>query len=392
LFASKGHRTTAGSRILKDNITDYDATAVARLKAAGAILLGKLSMWEFASGEDINPLTGAGPAKNPWNLERSTSGSSTGSGAAVSASLCAAALGSDTGGSIRAPAAFNGIVGLKPTFGRVSRFGATPLSWSLDHVGPMTKSVEDNAIVLEAIAGPDPNDRWCSSKPAGRYRRDLRAGVKGLKIGLPRDYYFEYATIEAGQAAREAISELEKQGAVLSDIELPHLKYTHGVELAILYPETLAYHARYLRQGKAEEYTKGFLSFALDPARYVSAADYVQAQRLRKFIIRDFEKAFSAVDVIAGPGGEGEATPVTDSLLSKYETPRGMTEVLDMWRIYEAGNVSGVPSLALPCGFSRAGLPLSLAIMGKHFAEETVYRAGHAYEAATEWHLRRPPV
>ena len=394
LFASKGHRTTSGSKILKDNIADYDATAIARLKAAGAVLLGKLSMSEFAAGDDVNPLTGLGPTKNPWNIERTAGGSSSGSGAGVSASLCAAALGTDTGGSIRQPASYNGVVGLKPTFGLVSRYGVTPLSWSLDHVGPMTKTVVDNAILLEAIAGPDPQDRWCSSKPVVPNRTQIAAGVKGLRVGLPKDYFFEYATIEAGEVVREAVRELEKQGAVLSDVELPHLQYALGAEFAIMLSEGLAYHTQYLRQGKEQEYTNSFLSTFLDPARYISAVDYVQAQRLRKFIIRDFEKAYTNVDVVLAPGAEMDALPLSgNAWLEKYETPVGMVDWLDMFcKISFPANLAGVPSLVLPCGFSKAGLPLSLAVMGKHFDEATVYRVGHAYEQATEWHKRRPEL
>lgn len=194
IFATNGHRTTCGSKILKDNITHYDATVVARLKAAGIILLGKLTMSEFAFGDDVNPLTGQRPTHNPWNLERSASGSSSGSGAAVAASMCAGALGTDTGGSIRTPSAFCGIVGMKPTYGRVSRYGVTPLAWSLDNAGPMTKSVEDNALLLGIIAGADPADRMCSERPPDDYLKLLRAGVRGLRIGLPKNYFLEYAT------------------------------------------------------------------------------------------------------------------------------------------------------------------------------------------------------
>src|SRR5712692_3627264 len=194
IFAANGYRTTCGSKILRENVTRYDATAVARLKLAGAVLIGKLTMSEFGLGDDVNPLTGLGPTRNPWNLERSASGSSSGSAAALAASLCAASLGTDTAGSIRGPAAYCGIVGLKPTYGRVSRFGVTPLAWSLDTVGPMTKSVEDNALLLGVIAGHDTADRASSAQPVGDYLKKLRAGVKGIRIGLPKTHFLEYAT------------------------------------------------------------------------------------------------------------------------------------------------------------------------------------------------------
>ena len=272
IFATNGHLTTCGSKILKDYVTHYDATAVARLNKAGCILLGKLTLSEFAFGDDVNPLTGKRPTRNPWNLERSVSGSSSGSGAAVCASFCAGALGTDTGGSIRLPSGYCGIVGMKPTYGRVSRYGVTPLAWSLDNAGPMTRSVEDNAIMLAVIAGADPADRMCADKPVPDYRKGLRAGVKGLRIGLPKNYFLEYSTRDVADAVREAAKTLEKQGATVSEVDLPHLKYALGAELAIIFGEPLAYHSKYIRQGKFDLYTDTNKA-QWDAARYVSAAD-----------------------------------------------------------------------------------------------------------------------
>ena len=396
IFATNGHRTTCGSKILKDNITHYDATVVARLKVAGVILLGKLTMSEFAFGDDVNPLTGQRPTRNPWNLERSASGSSSGSGAAVAASMCAAALGTDTGGSIRTPSAFCGIVGMKPTYGRVSRYGVTPLAWSLDNAGPMTKSVEDNALLLGIIAGADPADRMCSERPPDDYLKGLRAGVKGLRIGLPKSYFIEYATRDVGGAVREAARTLERQGASIHDVDLPHLKYALGAETAIIFAEPLAYHQKYLRQGKFDEYTD-WNKASWDAARFVSGADYVQAQRVRRFMIRDFEKAFQQVDVIFAPGAATEANPIEEDLLTdKLPTRDVPAGKLTLWeigvRMTFPGNLTGVPALVLPCGFSTAGLPFSLQILGRHFDEGTVYRVAAAYEQATEWHSRRPEL
>jgi len=396
IFATNGHRTTCGSKILKDNITHYDATVVARLKAAGIILLGKLTMSEFAFGDDVNPLTGQRPTRNPWNLERSASGSSSGSGAAVAASMCAGALGTDTGGSIRTPSAFCGIVGMKPTYGRVSRYGVTPLAWSLDNAGPMTKSVEDNALLLGIIAGADPADRMCSERPPDDYLKLLRTGVRGLRIGLPKNYFLEYATRDVGEAVREAARTLERQGASIHDVDLPHLKYAIGAETAIIFAEPLAYHQKYIRQGKFDEYTD-LNKASWDAARFVSGADYVQSQRVRRFMIRDFEKAFEQVDVIFAPGVATEANPIEEDLLTDKlptrDVPAGM---ITLWEIVSRmtfpANLTGVPALVLPCGFSTAGLPLSLQVMGRHYDEGTVYRVGAAYEQATDWHSRRPEL
>jgi len=396
IFATDGHRTTCASKILKDNITHYDATAIARLKQAGCILLGKLTMMEFALGDDVNPLTGQRPTRNPWNLERSVSGSSSGSGAAVCASLCAASLGTDTGGSIRLPSSYCGIVGMKATYGRVSRYGVTPLAWSLDNAGPMSKSVEDSALLLGVIAGADPADRMCSDRPVPDYRKALRAGVKGLRIGLPKNYFLEYSTTDVADAVRTAAKTLEGQGATVSEIDLPHLKYTVGAELAIIFGEPLAYHTKFIRQGKFDLYTDTNKA-QWDTARFISAADYIQAQRVRRYIIRDFEKAFEQVDVIFAPSTGVEANPVQEDVLADRipmrQVPAGNITLWEiLWRMPSPANLAGVPALALPCGFSAAGLPLGLQIMGRHFDEATVYRVAAAYEQATDWHTRRPAV
>ncbi|MGH8238474.1 MAG: amidase [Steroidobacteraceae bacterium] len=395
MFATQGDRTTCGSKILQDNITHHDATAVARLRAAGCILLGKLTLSEFAFGDDVNPLTGQGPTRNPWNLERSVAGSSSGSAAAVCASFCAGALGTDTGGSIRVPSGYCGIVGMKPTYGRVSRYGVTPLAWSLDNVGPMTRSVEDSALMLAVIAGADPADRMCSDEPVADYRQGLHAGVKGLRVGLPKQYFLEYATHDVADAVREAARVLEGLGATLSEVELPQLKYAVAAEKAIILSESFAYHQKYLRQGKFDLYTDACKS-AWDTARYISAADYIQAQRLRSALIRDFEKAYEQVDVILTPSTGVEANTIQEELADRPPrrgVPAGEITLMEIGdRMVYPGNIAGVPALALTCGFSAAGLPLGLQIMGRNFDEATVYRVGAAYEQATDWHTRRPQI
>jgi aspartyl-tRNA(Asn)/glutamyl-tRNA(Gln) amidotransferase subunit A len=394
IYATNGHLTTCGSKILKDQVTHFDATAVARLKHAGCVLLGKLTLSEFALGGDVNPLTGVGPTRNPWNLDRSCAGSSSGSGAAVSASFCAGALGTDTGGSIRLPAGFCGIVGMKPTFGRVSRYGVTPLAWSLDTAGPMTRSVADNALMLHAIAGADLADMSCADKPVPDYTLGLRQGVRGLRIGMPKQYMLEYATRETADAVQAAARTLESLGASIHDVDLPHLKYALGAEYVIIFSEPVAYHSKYFRQGKFDLYTEAS-KINWDAGRFINAADYTQAQRVRRFIIRDFERAYEQVDVILSSSTGVEATRIRDEQEhpdATADTAAGKVTYTEIsWRLPSPANLAGVPTLALPCGFSASGLPLGLQIMGRHWDEQTVYRVGAAYEAATDWWHKRKP-
>jgi len=258
----------------------------------------------------------------------------------------------------------------------------------------MTKSVEDNALVLGVIAGADPKDRMCSDHRVDDYRRNLRAGIRGLRIGLPKNYFLEYATRDVGDAVREAAHMLERQGASLHEVELPHLKYTIGAETAIIYAEPLAYHQKYLRRGRHSDYTD-LSKASWDAARFVTGSDYVQAQRVRRFMIRDFEKAFEQVDVVFAPGMPVEANTIAEDLLTdKFPTRETLAGTVTLWeiigRMTNPANLTGVPALVLPCGFSASGLPLSLQIMGRHFDETTVYRVSAAYEQATDWHTRRP--
>jgi aspartyl-tRNA(Asn)/glutamyl-tRNA(Gln) amidotransferase subunit A len=260
----------------------------------------------------------------------------------------------------------------------------------------MTKSVEDNALLLGVIAGADPQDRMCSEHRVDDYRKNLRAGVRGLHIGLPKKYFLEYATNDVSDAVREAARTLERQGATLQDVELPHLKYSLGAETAIIYAEPLAYHQKYLRRGKHGDYTD-MNKASWDAARFVTGVDYVQAQRVRRFMIRDFEKAFEQVDVVLAPGVPIEANTIAEDLLTDKlptrETPAGTLTIWEIWsRMTYPGNLTGVPALVLPCGFSASGLPLSVQIMGRHFDEATVYRVAAAYEQATDWHTRRPKL
>jgi aspartyl-tRNA(Asn)/glutamyl-tRNA(Gln) amidotransferase subunit A len=391
-----GDLTTAASRILADNITASDATAVARLKRDDAVVLGKQTLMEFAMGDDVNPLTGRGPARNPWDLTRSASGSSSGSAAAVAASMCSAALGTDTGGSVRLPAAFCGLVGMKPTFGRVSRHGVIPLAWSMDCAGPITRTVADNALILQRIAGHDGHDPTCARRPLGNYLAALGARTVGVRVGLPRRFFIEYAMPETVAAIESVARRLEELGAQLVEVDLPHLKFAVGAWTTIALVEMAAYHAVYVNHGRLPEYTE-MNRLNLTLANSVTAADYVQAQRVRQSLMRDFQRSFAKVDMILSPTAPDEANLIEEDLVASElpkRSPRaGTTTLMEMTlRMTAPASLVGVPALAFPCGYSTSGLPLSAQLMGRWFQEELLYRVAFSYEQATEWHTRRAPL
>jgi aspartyl-tRNA(Asn)/glutamyl-tRNA(Gln) amidotransferase subunit A len=379
LYATRGVRTTAGSALLADWIPDHDATCVSRLGQAGMVMLGKLITHEFAFGIQF-PGHRFPPARNPWNLDHIPGGSSSGSGAALAAGLTVGALGSDTGGSIRGPAAFSGIVGLKPTYGRVSRAGVVTLSWTLDHTGPMARSVEDCALMLQALAGCDPADPASSREPVPDYAAGLRAGVRGLKVGVPRDYFFDGVQPEVGAAFESAMATLAGLGAEVRDVSIPSIGAAPTF-MVIMLAEAFAYHARDLRE-QPELYGE-VLREKLMAGALFTADEYVQAQRLRSRLCEDMHRALQEVDVLATPTAVGTAP----SFATVYDPnfPFARSNMAPF-------NMSGLPALALPCGFGANGLPISLQLAGRPFDEATVLRAGHAYEQATDWHRRRPPV
>ena len=381
LFATAGLRTTAGSKIMADHLPAEDAEATARLKAAGAVILGKLNMHEFAFGATgVNPHYG--PVRNPWDTARMSGGSSSGSGAAVAAGECPAALGTDTGGSVRIPASLCGVVGLKPTYGRVSRRGVVPLSWALDHVGPLTRTVEDAAIVLGAIAGRDPLDGSSSDEPVPDYRRGLKGGLRGLRVGVPREHFFENVEAEALEALREAIGVLGKLGAEVQEVSLPHIAEAGEAVTAIILPEALAYHQRWLEE-RPQDYGDDVRQ-RLELGVGFLAVHYVQAQRLRELIVQEWRReAFEKVDLLATP-----TTPIPAPGIEESELQTTMTLV----RFTSPFNLTGMPAISLPCGFTTGGLPIGLQLAGRWFDEGTVLRAAHAYEQATEWHKRAPPL
>ena len=381
IFGVAGVRMTAGSKILSENVASEDAEATARLKAAGAVVLGKLNLHEFAFGATgVNPHYGA--ARNPWDLERITGGSSSGSGASVAAGECAAALGTDTGGSIRIPASLCGIVGLKPTYGRVSKRGVLPLSWSLDHVGPMTRTVEDAAIVLQAIAGRDADDASTVGEPVPDYMQMLRQGVQGLRIGIPKEFFFENLHPEVESAVRSAIGLLGEMGADLTEADVPLISEIPGGVTAIMLPEALAYHQKWMSE-RPDDYGDD-VRYRLELGATFLAVHYVQAQRFREMAVAAWrEEVFPKVDLIVTP-----TTPITARPIEEGD----LQVTFNLIRFTNPLNFLGVPAISIPCGFTGEGLPVGLQLVGRWWDEASVLRAAYAYEQATDWHERRAPI
>jgi aspartyl-tRNA(Asn)/glutamyl-tRNA(Gln) amidotransferase subunit A len=386
LYATQGIRTTAGSKILSDWIPEADSTAARKLREAGSILLGKTNTHEFAWGTTTNnPHYGA--THNPWDLDRIPGGSSGGSGAAIAASMAAGTLGTDTGGSIRIPAALCGCVGLKPTFGRVSKAGVIPMSWQLDHPGPITQTVEDAAIMLGAIAGYDPADFATVPVPVPDYRDGLRDGIRGLRVGVPRDYFFGLLDEELRAAVEAAIGTLRELGADVRDVEPGLTRALTAEAWTLVVAESQEYH-RDAFSTRPEDFgadLHGTLSNPLPDA--IGIARSYRASYEVKQILR---RALEDVDVLVTPTtmrsasiiGE-EAVMVGDVELSTGGAFASLTMPY---------NIAGLPAIAIPCGFDSAGLPLSLQIAGRPFDEATVLRAAYAYEQATTWHKRRPAL
>jgi aspartyl-tRNA(Asn)/glutamyl-tRNA(Gln) amidotransferase subunit A len=389
LYLTRGVRTTGGSRILGDWIPDEDATVVTRLAAAGAINLGKLNMHEFAFGpEGLNPHYGT--AWNPWdaNTHRICGGSSSGSGAAVAAGLCAGTLGSDTGGSIRIPAALCGITGLKPTYGRVSRAGVLPLAWSMDHVGPMCRSAADCALMLNVIAGYDPRDPSTSVLPVPDFTAALTGEVKGLQVGVLRSFFLESTGVALRQAVEEAVRTLEGLGAVAREVNLASATLAPGASYAVLSPEAYAYHERWLRE-RPQDYGDDVRE-RLRVGAFVAASDYLKGQRARGILRDEVNAALGEVDVLVCA-----TTPIVATSVGQTEVTVEHSTVpvrASLIRYTRPFNLTGHPAASIPCGFTAAGLPVGLQIVGRAFDEATVLRVADAYQRATDWHKRRPPI
>jgi aspartyl-tRNA(Asn)/glutamyl-tRNA(Gln) amidotransferase subunit A len=380
LIAVAGVRMTAGSRVLADHVPDRDADVTERLDAAGAVILGKLSMHEFAFGR---PATD-GPfptGRNPWDVGREPAGSSSGSGVAVAAGLCAGSLGSDTGGSIRGPAARCGIVGLKQTYGLVSRRGVVPLSWSLDHVGPMTRTVRDTAVLLQAIAGRDPGDPSTRDARVSDYTAELEAGVRGTKLGLLRRFYVDSPGLNADvkSAALAAFDELGRQGATIEDVDAPTLDLAGAIWVTML-SEVYELHRETLRD-QPQNYREGLRTRAYMGA-LVTAADFMRGQRLRARLRREVLSLLERVDALVFPGHSAPAQRFEDVPQTQIIVPG--SRYTNVW------NLLGLPAVIVPCGFTREGLPVAIQIVGRPFDEATILRIARTYERATPWHTRRP--
>ncbi|HEY7294983.1 MAG TPA: amidase [Dehalococcoidia bacterium] len=388
IYDTAGVRTAAGSKILAERVPDTDATSTALFHMAGAVLLGKLNTHEFAFGVTTNnPHWGA--TRNPWGLEQIPGGSSGGSGAAVAADLAPIAMGSDTGGSIRIPASLCGTVGLKPTHGRISTAGIFPLSWSLDHAGPLTHTVEDAAIVLNALAGPDPLDTLTPPVPVQDYRTGLGGGVRGLRLGVPRAGFCEALEPDVARAFDAALDVLRGLGASIEDVTAPTLWATWEPGYNILYSEARHIHKQWLHE-RPGDYGKDVLTRLSERAE-LSADDLVAASRHQAAGMREAsallaERAALLLPAtrIAAPSINPQQTVVLDG---KEVLARSVltTNTIPF-------NVTGMPALSLPCGFTQAGLPIGLQIAGRRWDEATVLRIGHAYEQATDWHTRRPTL
>ncbi len=387
LYFTKGVATTVGSRILRDFVPDYDAAVTRKFADAGAVLMGKLQMHEFALGAtSVNPHDGA--ARNPWNTDRITGGSSGGSGAAVAAGLCMAALGSDTGGSIRIPGALCGIVGLKPTFGRVSRHGVYPLSWSLDTVGPMTRSVRDSAIALNAIAGHDPRDPSSANVPTEDFTRDIESGVAGLRIGAPDDFFYDVISPEVAQAVCDAAGVLSDLGAEVERCAIPALDHALGISSAILVTEAAETVFDKLRDRPQD--IGADVRARLRLGAVTPAVDYIKAQRARSAYNAQLDEAMRRYDLLLAPSVAVGATGIEQEFVEVAGRQENALSLMS--RLTRPFNLTGQPTISVPCGFTSDGMPIGMQLAGRRWEEATVLRAAHAYESATDWHTRRPDV
>lgn len=381
IFDLAGHPTTCHSKILLDNIATEDAVSIAKLRTAGAVFPGKRSTHEFAFGGPAFDLPFQ-PARNPWNVAHHPGGSSSGSGVAVAANMLPAALGSDTGGSIRHPAFACGIVGMKPTYGLVSRRGVFPLAYSLDHVGPMTRTVADNALLLNALAGHDPGDAASVNRQTEDYTRDLDVGLNGLRVGFVRHFH-EVDVVAAPDVVAsldEAAQVFLREGASVRDVVLPSVVELSAANRIVLLSEGVSVHEKWLRE-RPGDYSRATRQ-RLMPGLFLSAADYVQTQRRRAQVVDALSAAFREVDVLLVVSSMEQPCRIDDEPLLRTLTRQARAPF----------NLSGHPALGVMCGISKDGLPLGMQLVGAPFTEALLYRAARAYERATQWHTMRPPL
>lgn len=375
--------TTAGTKAPGIVFPLTDSAVVERLRRAGAVLIGKTRTHEFAWGT-VTP-----PVRNPWRQDRIPGGSSGGSGAALAGGLCVAATGSDTGGSIRIPASFCGVVGLKPTFGRVSRRGVVPHSWSLDHAGPLARSVADAAILLGVMAGHDPADAGSRDVVVADYVKAVDAGVRGMQVAVVRNHFFERNQPAVDAAVEAAIDWFAQAGATVHDVRIPNLAYGLGAIFAIELSSSTAYHDASLSAGRTRHFAPDVRRL-VQFGRFVTGADYLKAEQFRHVLMEDYARVFETADVILGP-----TEPVTAPLIGAETValgPHQESALAATWRLTYPYNLTGLPAITLPCGFDADGLPIGLQIAARAFDEVAVLRAAAAYEAAHGWKERRSPL
>ncbi len=375
LVDTAGIPTTGGGGFLRDRVPDLDATVYTNLQAAGAVMPGKLNLHEFAFGTtSANPHYGA--VCNPWDVSKSPGGSSGGSGASVAVGSSLGALGSDTGGSIRIPASLCGVTGLMGTYGRVSRTGVLPLSWTLDHVGPLTKTVEDAGLVLNAIAGYDPSDPGSADVPVTDCTESLVEGVDGIRIGIPRQMLWQGCEEDVIEHCEIAVDHLRSMGAIVTEVEMP-LQTDRPRGLTII-AEAAAYHEPWLRE-RRDEY--GDILERVEAGFAVSAVEYINDQRLRRKFIQETVEVLQQVDVLISPTCSRTAPLIEDG-----------DPTAELARLTAPYDVTGIPAISIPCGYDRNGMPIGLMIGGRHFDEATVCRVAHAYEQSTDWIMQRPEL
>jgi amidase len=386
LCYTSGVRTMAGTKVFADFVPDFDATVVARLEAAGAVMLGKLALCEGAFGPYF---PGLQVPVNPWDSTRWSGVSSSGSGVATAAGLCFASVGTDTGGSIRYPSAANGCVGLKPTYGRVSRHGVFALAASMDHVGPMARTVEDAAIMFEAMAGPDPKDPTSLPDAVPAVRSELNRGVSGLRVGFDRRYATDNVDADVAQAMDDVLAELTGLGATVVDVDMPDVSKVGSAWLDLCYVEALAAHAKTF-PSRAGDYGPGMRA-VLEAGKRVTPAALAAASKVRSEVSASIEAMLNTVDCLVCPS-MANAARVKESNPFDEETDESWSLQVRNDIHTQPFNFSGSPTLSVPCGFSADGLPLSVQFIGRRLSESVLCRVGHAYERATPWHTRHPAV
>jgi aspartyl-tRNA(Asn)/glutamyl-tRNA(Gln) amidotransferase subunit A len=381
LYQTRGVRTTAGSKFFRDFIPEHDCVVIEKLNAAGAVILGKLNLHEIALGvTNDNPHFGA--VRNPWDTACLPGGSSGGSGAALAADLCAASLGTDTGGSIRIPSSLCGVVGLKPTYGRVSVRGIIPLSWNLDHAGPMARRVRDAALIMQSIAGYDPDDPYSSNVPTNDYVAQLQNGVRGWRVAFASRGHFAQADGEVLEAVRSAAKVLEQLGARVDEIEIENAEEWWRTNGTMTTSDGAAYHHERLRD-QPEDFGVDVRTRLTNGSR-VSSTEYALARRTQTLARHWAGKFFDTYDILL--------TPTTPSVASKLNSTDAVETAKLLTRFTAPFNLTGLPALSLPCGFTGSGLPIGLQIVSRHWGEAKVLQAGFAFEQATEWHKKKPAL